>query len=285
VMGCLFSLFSKSQDEHIFVPEEDSPSFESVSSGDERQIMYQTQQSSDSTTTVNKREKSNKSFLGRLSRKSQSVRNQSISIPESDTNTKTDDDKDNLKDILSWGDPQNGFDKLMDSQYGRKVFRIFLKKEYSDENIIFWEACISLKSVRDDLQFREKAESMFRNHLDPASPHEISLDFKVKESMLEERENPSRDVFDEAQAKIYSLMQRDSFPRFLASENYKNLLPENLTDRDLIGISGASAVDTNIENIGLRRPDLLRVQRSSETENRIVSLDNQVEKLIALSNR
>ena len=31
--------------------------------------------------------------------------------------------------------------------------------------------------------------------------------------MLLERENPSREVFDEAQAKIYSLMQRDSFPR------------------------------------------------------------------------
>ena len=76
------------------------------------------------------------------------------------------------------------------------------------------------------------------------------------------------------------------FRRFLASENYKNLLPENLTDRDLIGISGGSAVDTNIENIGLRRPDLLEVKRTqSDTEDRIVSLDNQVEKLIALSNR
>ena len=169
------------QDEHIFVPEEVSPTFESVSSGDERQIMYQTQQSSDSNksnTSVKKREKSNKSFLGRLSRKSmrksQKNFNQSVSIPDSDTNATTDDEKeDNLKVILSWGDPQNGFDKLMDSQYGRKVFRTFLKKEYSDENIIFWEACVSLKSVKDDLQFRDEVESMFRNHLDPASPHEV----------------------------------------------------------------------------------------------------------------
>ena len=61
------------------------------------------------------------------------------------------------------------------------------------------------------------------------------------------------------------------------------MLPENLTERDLIGISGGSAVDTNIENIGLRRPDLLRPR--VERENRIVSLDNQVEKLIALSKR
>lgn len=284
-MGCLSSLFSKSQDEHIIVPEEDSPSFESVSSGDERQNMFQRQQSStDSTSSVKKRGKSNRSFLGRLSRKSQKNFNQSISVSDSDINTTTDEEKkDNSKDILGWGDPQNGFDRLMDSQYGRKVFKIFLKKEYSDENIIFWEASISLKSITDDLQFRDKAERMFKNHLDPASPHEISLDFKVKESMLLERANPSREVFDEAQAKIYSLMQRDSFPRFLASENYKDLLPENLTERDLIGISGASAVDTNIENIGLRRPDLLRPR--VERENRIVSLDNQVEKLIALSKR
>lgn len=284
-MGCLSSLFSKSQDEHIIVPEEDSPSFESVSSGDERQNMFQRQQSrTDSTSSVKKRGKSNRSFLGRLSRKSQKNFNQSISVSDSDINTTTDEEKkDNSKDILGWGDPQNGFDRLMDSQYGRKVFKIFLKKEYSDENIIFWEASISLKSITDDLQFRDKAERMFKNHLDPASPHEISLDFKVKESILLERANPPREVFDEAQAKIYSLMQRDSFPRFLASENYKDLLPENLTERDLIGISGASAVDTNIENIGLRRPDLLRPR--VERENRIVSLDNQVEKLIALSKR
>lgn len=286
-MGCLFSIFSKSQDEHIFVPEEDSPSFESISSGDERQIIFQSQQSQDSHLSVKKREHSSKSFLGRLSRKSQrnTVQSQRNFNPESDTNT-DEEKEDNSKDILSWGDPHNGFDKLMESQYGRKVFRIFLKKEYSDENIIFWEACIVLKSLKDDVQFRDKAERMFRNHLDPASPHEISLDSKVKESMMVERDNPSKEVFDEAQAKIYSLMQRDSFPRFLASENYKNLLPENLTDRDLIGISGGSAVDTNIENIGLRRPDLLGVKRSqSDTEDRIVSLDNQVEKLIALSKR
>jgi len=288
-MGCLFSLFSKSQDEHIFVPEEDSPSFESVSSSDERQNMFQRQQSStDSTSSVKKRGKSNRSFLGRLSRKSQKNFNQSISVSDSDIdiNTTTDEEKKDIsKDILSWGDPQIGFDRLMDSQYGRKVFRIFLKKEYSEENIIFWEACISLKTIKDDLQFRDKAERMFKNHLDPASPHEISLDFKVKESMLLERANPPREVFDEAQAKIYSLMQRDSFPRFLASENYKDLLEGlGLTDeRDLIGISGASAVDTDIENIGLRRPDLLRPK--VETENRIISLDNQVEKLIALSKR
>merc|ERR1712241_154358 len=102
-------------DEHIIVPEEDSPSFESISSGDERPHMFQRQQSStDSNLSVKKREKSNRSFLGRLSRKSQKNFNQTISVSDININTTTDEEKDeNTKDILDWGDPQNGFDRLM----------------------------------------------------------------------------------------------------------------------------------------------------------------------------
>jgi len=35
---------------------------------------------------------------------------------------------------------------------------------------------------------------------------------------------PTRQVFDDAQLQIYTLMQRDSYPRFLASETYRQLL-------------------------------------------------------------
>ena len=136
--------------------------------------MFQTQQSTDSSGSVKKREKSSRNFLGRLSRKSHKNLPQSISNPESDIIMTTDEKKEtNSKEVLRWGDPQNGFEKLMGSEYGRSVFRKFLKKEYSDENIIFWEACIVLKGVKDDTQFRDKVEWMFRNHLDPASPHEV----------------------------------------------------------------------------------------------------------------
>ena len=41
----------------------------------------------------------------------------------------------------------------------------------------------------------------------------VSLDYKVKEKMFSEKQNPPRTIFDEAQTKIYSLMHRDSFPR------------------------------------------------------------------------
>ena len=48
----------------------------------------------------------------------------------------------------------------------------------------------------------------------------MSLDAKVKEKLMNERKNPSENIFDEAQSKIYSLMHRDSFARC-------NLVPRN----------------------------------------------------------
>ncbi len=51
----------------------------------------------------------------------------------------------NLEEIRSWGD---SFDKLMKNGAGRKIFRDFLKCEYSEENILFWLACEELKKER-----------------------------------------------------------------------------------------------------------------------------------------
>jgi len=47
-----------------------------------------------------------------------------------------------LDEIRSWGE---SFDKLMRNVAGRKVFREFLKCEYSEENILFWLACEELR--------------------------------------------------------------------------------------------------------------------------------------------
>ena len=76
-------------------------------------------------------------------------------------------------------------------------------------------------------KFKEKVEEMFTTYLEASSPQEVfsitysknlhftqvSLDFKVREKVLELRDYPSESMFNEAQSKIYTLMHRDSFPR------------------------------------------------------------------------
>ena len=48
----------------------------------------------------------------------------------------------------------------------------------------------------------------------PKMHSQVSLDSKVKQNLMLKKENPPRDIFEEAQTKIFSLMHRDSYPRW-----------------------------------------------------------------------
>lgn len=53
---------------------------------------------------------------------------------------------------------------------------------------------------------------------------QVSLDSRVREVINRDMLAPSQHVFDDAQLQIYTLMHRDSYPRFTSSALYKDLL-------------------------------------------------------------
>ena len=53
---------------------------------------------------------------------------------------------------------------------------------------------------------------------------QVSLDSRVRETINRSMAEPSRNIFDDAQLQIYTLMHRDSYPRFMNSTLYKDLL-------------------------------------------------------------
>ena len=59
-------------------------------------------------------------------------------------------------------------------------------------------------------------------NLDP--PLQVSLDSRVREIINRNMIAPSQHTFDEAQLQIYTLMHRDSYPRFVNSPVYRNLI-------------------------------------------------------------
>jgi len=123
--------------------------------------------------------------------------------------------------MLEWKTPNVGFDKLLSTEAGRELFGSFLEKEFSSENLKFWIACQQLKQVKEASQFNRRVEDIFNKYIDPSALDEISLKGCVKESLQTKKENPPRDIFEEAQSDTYSLMHMDSFPRFLSSRDYK----------------------------------------------------------------
>ncbi|KAK9497207.1 hypothetical protein O3M35_004568 [Rhynocoris fuscipes] len=129
-----------------------------------------------------------------------------------------------LEEIRCWG---KSFDKLMKNPAGRKVFREFLRCEYSEENMLFWLACEELKKEGNPDLIEEKARFIYEDYISILSPKEVSLDSRVREIVNNNMKSPTQHTFDEAQLQIYTLMHRDSYPRFVNSALYKQIAQLN----------------------------------------------------------
>lgn len=126
-----------------------------------------------------------------------------------------------VDEIRLWS---QSFDKLLRNPAGRNVFREFLRTEYSEENLLFWLACEDLKEEVNRRSVEEKARSIYEDYVSVLSPREVSLDARVREAIVRRMQEPTSLTFEDAQLQIYTLMHRDSYPRFLSSSIYRSLV-------------------------------------------------------------
>ncbi|PWA25725.1 hypothetical protein CCH79_00001818 [Gambusia affinis] len=141
-----------------------------------------------------------------------------------------------LEELLSWS---RSFEMMLRSLEGREIFRDFLRSEYSEDNLLFWLACEELKKETSPSVVDEKARIIYEDYVSILSPKEVgrcvclseehrgspvSLDSRVREGINQSLTEPSNTMYEEAQLQIYTLMHRDSFPRFLNSSVYRDLL-------------------------------------------------------------
>ncbi|XP_013882317.1 regulator of G-protein signaling 5 [Austrofundulus limnaeus] len=107
---------------------------------------------------------------------------------------------------------------LLNNKIGLQAFRGFLRSEFSEENLEFWLACEDYRVSSSNLH-RTKASSIYSQFINPDAPLEVNLDAETREALLSATGSPCVETFDKAQQKIYSLMAKDSFPRFLRSHH------------------------------------------------------------------
>ncbi|XP_066517333.1 regulator of G-protein signaling 5 [Hoplias malabaricus] len=107
-------------------------------------------------------------------------------------------------------------ESLLSSKAGLQSFRWFLRSEFSEENLAFWLACEDYKSS-PECKLAEKASSIYTQFINPDAPQEVNLDSETRDALISLMDDPATNTFDEAQQRIYCLMAKDSFPRFLRS--------------------------------------------------------------------
>lgn len=116
------------------------------------------------------------------------------------------------------------FDSLLNDKGGLELFRGFLRSEFSEENLEFWIACQEYKQCEDTKMLPTQSQKIYGDFVAVQAPKEINLDSKTRMITVTNLEHPTRHTFEDAQKKIQALMEKDSYPRFLESDLYLQLL-------------------------------------------------------------
>ncbi|KAG8127668.1 hypothetical protein E2320_014561, partial [Naja naja] len=109
---------------------------------------------------------------------------------------------------------------------GRAAFHAFLKSEFSEENLDFWLACEDYRKLRGCDKLQESAKKIFDQYITIQAPKE-TRDVTNRNILL-----PTRSCFDQAQKRIFGLMEKDSYPRFLRSLVYQDLVQSDKEQLD-----------------------------------------------------
>ncbi|XP_067108874.1 regulator of G-protein signaling 18 [Osmerus mordax] len=167
------------------------------------------------TSAVRLKEKDRKSRLSLLLTKSGSHENVGV---EKTTATAT--NKISPEAALKWSD---SFEELLKHSDGVETFSHFLRTEFSEENIEFWLACEDYKITESETKLLSKAKQMYAVFIVADAPKEINIDHSTRVAIQKNVVQPTKSCFEAAQSKVYSLMKKDCYPRFLVSDIYLRL--------------------------------------------------------------
>ncbi|XP_006142395.1 regulator of G-protein signaling 16 isoform X2 [Tupaia chinensis] len=124
------------------------------------------------------------------------------------------------EDVLGW---RESFDLLLSSKNGVAAFHAFLKTEFSEENLEFWLACEEFKKIRSAAKLASRAQRIFEEFIISEAPKEVNIDHETRELTRTNLQAATATCFDVAQGKTRTLMEKDSYPRFLKSPAYQDL--------------------------------------------------------------
>ncbi len=118
---------------------------------------------------------------------------------------------------------KTGLQQLLSTESGIKKFSEHCAREFSIENIRFWQAINQYRneSFKDHLELLETAEHIFDEYVKPGCENQVNLPMtmvkKIQKALKTDADHVDTTLFDQGQNEIFNLMSRDSYQRFIAS--------------------------------------------------------------------
>uniref|UniRef100_A0A671LXB3 Regulator of G-protein signaling 12-like n=1 Tax=Sinocyclocheilus anshuiensis TaxID=1608454 RepID=A0A671LXB3_9TELE len=133
--------------------------------------------------------------------------------------------------VASWA---VSFERLLQDPVGVRYFSEFLKKEFSEENILFWQACECFSQVpeHDKKQLSQKAKEIYNRFLSSKATMPVNIDSQAQlaDDVLTA---PQPNIFKQPQLQIFNLMKMDCYARFLKSTLYQKCMLAEVEGRPL----------------------------------------------------
>uniref|UniRef100_A0A8D0GLY2 Regulator of G protein signaling 14 n=1 Tax=Sphenodon punctatus TaxID=8508 RepID=A0A8D0GLY2_SPHPU len=121
--------------------------------------------------------------------------------------------------VTRWAE---SFEMLLQDRLGVAYFTEFLKKEFSAENVYFWQACERFQQIPSSStqQLAQEARRIYDEFLSTHSVSPVNIDRQawIGEEMLA---TPNPGMFQTQQLQIFNLMKFDSYARFVKSPLYQ----------------------------------------------------------------
>nr|CAH8849807.1 unnamed protein product [Trichobilharzia regenti] len=139
--------------------------------------------------------------------------------------------------------------ELLKDPVGLEEFQRWLEKEFSAENLRFWQACQVLKGA-PLREVRQSIMNIYQQYLAPNAVEPINIDSRIADLVRrhiddELNTTPNRYCFEAAEEHIFHLMKSDSYCRFLRSDVYRELFrggkKKSKKQRSVINTSTCSA--------------------------------------------
>uniref|UniRef100_A0A3Q0RYZ5 Regulator of G protein signaling 12a n=1 Tax=Amphilophus citrinellus TaxID=61819 RepID=A0A3Q0RYZ5_AMPCI len=157
---------------------------------------------------------------------SQSSLNSNGSLPGAGSNRGVPEQR-----VASWS---SCFERLLQDPVGVRYFSEFLKKEFSEENILFWQACEYFSHVpaTDKKQLSQRAGEIYNSFLSSKATMPVNIDSQAQlaDDVLT---SPRPDMFKTQQLQIFNLMKFDSYSRFLKSSLYQECMRAEMDGQPL----------------------------------------------------
>jgi len=117
------------------------------------------------------------------------------------------------------------FGALLSSEQGVQQFKQFIQGEFSVENLLFWDAVNKLENDKDEDMRNTMQRSIYDLYIKETAALQVSIPVKLRiniDTALSEKDD-LLPLFKKAQNHIYTRMQKDSFGRFVMSDQFEGI--------------------------------------------------------------